>query len=92
MKKLTVETHVQKSFINEKETYYVAIGEGAERVVMNIGKTSYEGIRKLIDGPVQKIQIAEHHTAIEGEYQVDQNQFISKGTTINKEGIKKGGK
>lgn len=63
MKKLMVATHVQKSFINEKQTYYVAIGEGAERVVMNIGKTSYEGIIKLLEGPVTNIQIAEPEKA-----------------------------
>lgn len=87
MKKLTVATHKQTSFMNEKETYYVAIGEGAERIVMNIGKTSYEGIQRLIEGPVTNIKIDK---PIEEKHSIEETFIETKGGKITAEKMKGG--
>ena len=49
--KISVKSVAQTSVISEKESYYLIIGEGEKKVVINIGKKTYDGVNELLMEP-----------------------------------------
>lgn len=49
--KLSVKSVAQTSVISDKELYYLIIGEGEKKVVINIGKKTYDGVNELLIEP-----------------------------------------
>lgn len=48
---LEIKALKQTSVVSEKELYYVVIGEGENKVVINVGQKTYEGVQKLLLEP-----------------------------------------
>lgn len=45
----SVQTAVPLLDKEEKTIYYVVVGEGPDRIVINVGKKTYDGITKLLN-------------------------------------------
>lgn len=52
--KIQVQALTQTNIVSKKELYYLVIGEGDQAYAINVGKTTYENVQKLLG-----------HTAIE---------------------------
>lgn len=46
--KIQVQALTQTNIVSKKELYYLVIGEGESAYAINVGKTTYENIQKIL--------------------------------------------
>ena len=54
MAKLEIKAVKQTSVVTEKEQYYLIIGDGENRVTINVGEKTFNGVKAQLEPPIKK--------------------------------------